>query len=150
MLEKSLDTKKKDDLLKENLPPGNVKLLRALESNYEIKAAVTKSCHRRNGALKKMQEQLGCALSAVGRALSLHSVATFRHANNPVYPAPIDVSHQNFKENSFNPIRKDKTFKLKTFTPPLSTTRAQRRRAWSSSSVNEPTTTASISNQAKQ
>ncbi|GBP38246.1 hypothetical protein EVAR_18126_1 [Eumeta japonica] len=47
MLEKGLDTKKKDDLLKENLPPDNVELLKAPELNYEIKAAATESCHER-------------------------------------------------------------------------------------------------------
>ncbi|GBP38244.1 hypothetical protein EVAR_18124_1 [Eumeta japonica] len=47
MLEKGLDTKIKDDLLKENLPSDNVELLKAPELNYEIKATATKSCHER-------------------------------------------------------------------------------------------------------
>lgn len=71
ILKKGVTKESKEALFKSYLIPENCPLLHAPKLNAEISAAITDMARNRDKKMEKSQQQLGCGITAMNRALSL-------------------------------------------------------------------------------
>jgi hypothetical protein len=71
LLKKGMIKETKDKLQKEYLVPDNCRLLQAPKLNVEISAAIPDMVRNRDKNLAALQQQLGCGISAINRAMNI-------------------------------------------------------------------------------
>ncbi|KAL4720240.1 hypothetical protein ACJJTC_018227 [Scirpophaga incertulas] len=70
IIKKGLDKEERKDLLKKYPPPLNFKILNAPKLNPEARAAAGENVLKRDKAIEAKQQQISCAISALGCALN--------------------------------------------------------------------------------